>query len=454
MALSPVRVAAGGYTFETHDGDPFLFIGFNDAIAWQGLAGLYRRRDMQSVEAYLQNIADHGVTILRLMLEYCHHDSHYFERSPGVANPTMIRLWDDLFALCERYGLRVLLTPWDSFWMSRRWHKHPYNTTKQGVPKTQAAFFTDEPTITATIRRLQMVIERWGGSGVIAAWDLFNEIHAHWGGTPAEQSLVITRISEEVREYEHRLWGFTRPQTVSIFGPDPGEHADMIFRHPCLDFATTHIYQGAIDYPQDTVMPALAMSGWVRHAYQHVPTGRPFTDSEHGPIHLFNDHNRTMPEAFDDDYERRLMWAHFASGGMGSGMRWPARHPHMVTQGMLRGYRNLAAFARHVRWSGYAPRPMDVRIHTQEVHGFASGDNNQAVVYLLRSVQNSTRVSFDLDGMTPGNYRTLFWNPCDHEGIPLDTLTETHESGGLRIEVPVQHSGLNELVVLVQRIST
>src|SRR4028118_841987 len=113
--LAPIRVAPGGRYFETFDGEPFLFIGSNDAIAWPGLAGLYRRRDLDGVDAYLGGLAQSGVTILRLMLEYAHREGRYFERPAGRFNPAMIRLWDDLFARCEQHGLRVLLAPWDNF---------------------------------------------------------------------------------------------------------------------------------------------------------------------------------------------------------------------------------------------------------------------------------------------------------------------------------------------------
>ena len=29
-----------------------------------------------------------------------------------------------------------------------------------------------------------------------------------------------------------------------------------------------------------------------------------------------------------------MSWAHLASGGAGGGMRWPNRHPHVLTSGM------------------------------------------------------------------------------------------------------------------------
>ena len=423
--LSPIRVTPQGRYFETLDGQPFLFIGFNDAVSWPSLSGLYRRKDVASADAYLEGLAEQGVTILRLMLEYAHFDSHLLEKPVGTFNPHMVQFWDDLLGRCERLGLRVLLTPWDTFWMSRRWHKHPYNVHNGGPAHTPQDFFLNEETIQASIRRLHFVIERWGASGVIAAWDLFNEIHPHWGGTPAQQGEVIGRISHAVREKEMALHGFTRPQTVSVFGPDPAEYEDLIFRHPSLDFATTHIYSsGAIDYPRNTITSAVAMAEWTQHGLANTPANRPFTDSEHGPIHLFNDHKKTLPEAFDDEYERHMIWTHLACGGAGSGMRWPARHPHILTEGMRQNLGGMAAFARLIDWQRFAPHDAqrDIRIGEKGVLGFGCSDGRQAILYFLRGkpTRNTpgmaplreplAQVPVALNQMQPGEYEVHFWD--------------------------------------------
>ena len=59
-------------------------------------------------------------------------EHRYLERPVGRFAPNMVRLWDDLFALCERVGLHVLLTPYDTFFMWIRWRHHPYNRRNGG----------------------------------------------------------------------------------------------------------------------------------------------------------------------------------------------------------------------------------------------------------------------------------------------------------------------------------
>ncbi len=475
MPLSPLRVAPGGRYFETFDGAPFLMVGFNDAIAWQGLGGLYRRRDLAGVETYLEDLRDHGINTIRLMLEYVHREGRYFERRAGEFNPDMVRLWDDLFALCERLELRVLLTPWDTFWMSRRWKRHPYNAENGGPATKKSSVLTDEAVFQILMGRFRFVIERWGESGVIAAWDLWNEIWTHWGGTIEHQEGVFSRMSEAIRAIEMETWGWTRPQTISIYGPNLAHgYENLIFRHPNIDFATSHIYAtGSIDDPKNTVNPALTMGREVRYALNHVPPHYPFLDTEHGPIHLFNDKRRALPEDFDDEYERHLMWAHLASGGAGSGMRWPARHPHILTQGTKRSLHSLSKFLPLIDWRRFAPRDAlpDLEINAVSTHPakrgkplknvqiFGCRDEAQAVVWLLRG--NPTR---NQTGMLPPRQSELIVLTLRQVRSGTYTVQEWDTVRGdspARHELKVEKDGLlhcvlprfaNDLALAVRRV--
>ena len=122
-----IQVASGAPYFITEAGEPWTPIGQNDAISWIELNGLFRRRDLPDVEAHLRYLKAHGITCLRLMLEYAQVRHRYLERPVGTFVPNMVQLWDDLFSLCERIGLRILLTPFDTFWTWLHWKHHPYN---------------------------------------------------------------------------------------------------------------------------------------------------------------------------------------------------------------------------------------------------------------------------------------------------------------------------------------
>ena len=268
-SLPWVRLGSGRRYFETEEGEPFLIIGQNDALTWPELEGLLDRRDLPSVDRHLAWLKAHGVTTLRLMLEYV-GDGLYLERPCGSYDPVTVRAVDDLVALCEGHGLRLLLTPFDTFFTWVMWEDHPYNAERGGPCRDRIDLLAHPDGLAAVKARIAFAVERWGGSGTVFAWDLWNEL-AHHHGVPEEAgsvlpvetlSAIISDLSAHVRGIERRLFGKTHLQTVSHFGPEPaGALADLVFRHPDLDFATTHIYEpGAIDAPVNTLAAADAMA--------------------------------------------------------------------------------------------------------------------------------------------------------------------------------------------------
>jgi mannan endo-1,4-beta-mannosidase len=387
-----IQVAPGAPYFVTEAGDPWTPVGQNDAIAWPELAPLFRRGDLPAVEAHLASLAERGVTCLRLMLEYCHGEHRYIERPVGRFVPAMVRLWDDLFALCERTGLRVLLTPFDTFFTWRRWGRHPYNRKNGGPAAARTRLLACADTREAVKARLRFATERWGASGALFAWDLWNELHPAQGSNDAAaMRAFVDDVSGSLRELELRLHGRAHPQTVSVFGPELTRSPwlnELVFRHATLDFANSHFYEhGTIDDPRNTVDAAVSVGRLVAASLGEIRDARPFFDSEHGPIHTFKDRRRTLDEAFDDEYFRHIQWAHLATGGAGGGMRWPNRHPHVLTAGMRAAQRALSSFLPLVDWPAFRRRPVHSgdRDATGSVATFACADDAQAVVYLLRA---------------------------------------------------------------------
>ena len=106
MPLSPLRVAPGGRYFETFDGEPFLLIGFNDAISWPGLNGLFRRRDLPAVRLYLEDLKAHGINTLRLMLEYAETGQHVNLSFDSAARHQYTASFDDYASRLRTVALR------------------------------------------------------------------------------------------------------------------------------------------------------------------------------------------------------------------------------------------------------------------------------------------------------------------------------------------------------------
>ena len=448
-----IQVAPDAPYFVTETGEPWTPIGQNDAITWPEFHGLYRGRDLPAVEAHLRRLRDHGVTCLRLMLEYAEVRHRHFEKPMGRFVPAMVRLWDDLFALCGRYGLRILLTPFDTFWTWRRWKWHPYNVRNGGCLDHPSRILLCPEARKAIKARLDFAIARWGRSGVLFAWDLWNEIHPAQAQDSADCfHEFIHDLSRHVRRSEERLYGRSHPQTVSLFGPELWWRPHMplkapVFRHPDLDFASIHIYEeGTIDHPRNTVDPALGTGRIVREALAEIRDSRPFMDSEHGPIHSYKDHSITLPEPFDDEYFRHMQWAHFASGGAGGGMRWPNRDPHVLTPGMRKAQRALADFLPLIDWPRLRRVNLDdVAVSRPEAACFACGDERQAVIWLLRKdsigADGTLRrdaapvsVRIKVPGLAPGRYGVTAWDTA--AGRPRGSVTAETAATGLEIDVP------------------
>ena len=451
--------------FFTEEGETWMPVGQNDAITWPELAGLFRRRDLAGVEAHLRMLKAHGVTCLRLMLEYCHREHRYVERPAGVFPPNMVQLWDDLFALLEKVGLHVLLTPYDTFFMWVRWRHHPYNR-KNGGPVSNRNRLLVSPEARAAIKaRLAFASDRWGASPALFAWDIWNEMHpAHGGDDPACFAPFITDVGGWLRAFEIERHGRAHLQTVSIFGPELINHpatTEPIFRHPALDFANTHLYEhGTIDDPRDTVAPALAVGRLIRAALAEAHDLRPVFDSEHGPIHRFKDKRRSLPIPFDDEYFRHMQWAHIASGGAGGGMRWPNRKPHVLTPGMRDAQRALAEALPLIDWTSFRRRNLtaELQVSDDRVSCFGCGDSAQALIWLLRTDTLTKAGTLDpsapplpidlaVPGLADGSYRVI--EVDTPSGTPRAETVATANGGVLPLTaVPV----IRDLALMVRRI--
>lgn len=413
-----IKTYPGHSWFFTETGDSWIPIGQNDAITWPDLKGLFQNKNPTQAEDYFKMLHDHGVNCMRLMMEYCHTENRYLENPAGNFQPNMIRLWDDLFALAERYRIHFLLTPFDTFWMKRRWKFHPYNK-KNGGPCSTTTQWLLSPEMRASIKnRFAFFTERWGASGIVFGWDLWNEIHpAHARNEVTRLSHYIEDIGEFVRKKEIELFGRAHLQTVSFYGTSllNNHHiASMALRHPALDFATIHFYdEPAIDRPKNTIDAAIITGKLTREVLSEINDNRPFFDTEHGPIFTFNNKRITLNEKFDDEYYHNMQWSHFASGGAGGGMRWPYRHPHTLTAGMRKRQHSLSKFVQLIEWKLFRRDSLnqEITLSNEHIIPFSCGDEEQAIIWLLRNNPASAgsetlKIKFAIDN----RYDVLFWN--------------------------------------------
>jgi mannan endo-1,4-beta-mannosidase len=190
------------------------------------------------------------------------------------------------------------------------------------------------------------MIDRWGNSGTIFSWEILNEADLWWGANPAQLRAWIDDVAGFTRQYEKQKWGRNHMISTSFAEAMPkGELGTLAYTSPALDYATTHLYIGASKAPKEAVGPALALRQGVEHSIGLITDNRPYMDTENGPIDGWIE-----SAVLDDEVFHGMIWAHLASGGAGSGFRWPYRNPHHLTEGMLAHLKRMSQFVPQVPW--------------------------------------------------------------------------------------------------------
>ncbi|MCR4401630.1 MAG: cellulase family glycosylhydrolase [Firmicutes bacterium] len=382
-----IEVAPEGHYFQTASGAPFIVIGQNDAITWPYLSDLLVAGDVGSVRGYLERLRESGVNTMRVMFEYAQFQFGLAENPLGEFRQPVVEFWDRFIELAEEYGIYLIVTPWDPFWMQREWDENPYNVENGGIMADMKGFLTDPDAVAAQKRRFAFMVDRWGGSPAILAWELMNEIELWWGARPREIADWISEMARFIRQRELERYGRTHLLTASLATPFPGpELVEAVLAHPDLDFATTHQYAGpAVNAPVNTVDAADAVALATAYAKMQLPDGRPYLDTESGPIDAW------IPDGdFDAEYYHNMSWAHLASGGAGQGLRWPYRNPHVLSDEMRAVQAGMARFVKAFDWRGFVPRPIDrfaeVRSGTGSsgrINVYGVGDERRMLLWLL-----------------------------------------------------------------------
>jgi len=359
-----VQAMPGGRYFVHADGKPFIPIGYNHNPDWAKFDEANPWSDRYEPELpdqYMAHLKESGVNVIRMMIET--PPSGNLEDPIGTFSPEHVRWIDTVFLAARKHGIKLIVTPWDTFWMNRRWETTPYNPDNGGLVHKRIDFITSAEVRKQQKRRLQYIVDRWGNTGTIFSWELLNEADLWWGADAAQLTQWVDDMTVFVRTYEQKRWGRNHMLSVSFAEAMPkGEMAHLAFTAPRLDYATTHLYIGVSKAPTEAVGPALAIEQGVRYAVNQIGgQNTPFMDTENGPIDKW-----IADPVLDAEVFHNMTWAHLASGGAGSGFRWPYRHPHHLTEGMLLHLKHLSAFVDQVDWKalsgdrvGYGTREVE-----------------------------------------------------------------------------------------------
>ena len=220
-----MRTIAGRY-LEYDSGRPFFPLGHN--LAWAGAAGTH------DYDKWLTQLAESGANFTRIWL----WRNHTFDLEPmpdangnggigrfDLANAGRL---DYVLALCEKLGIKVMLCffdfhpltenfTWDGL-THHPWENCVYNKVNGGPLGKPADFFSDERAVAAERQLVRYVINRFGHSKAIVAWELFNEVDLAPGYTAGVGD--VSAWHRKMSQFVNSLDPYRRPVTTSCAAAD------------------------------------------------------------------------------------------------------------------------------------------------------------------------------------------------------------------------------------------
>ena len=387
-----IRVAPGGRYFVHTDGRFFTPIGYNQNPEWTGTedcAPGSPNYDLAATERFFKRLHESGVNFIRMMLE-APAGGLFLENPVGTFKPEQVAFLDNIVTFARKYDIKLMITPWDTFWMNHAWDTNPYNSKNGGPVVEKVDFETKREVIEAQKKRWKFIIDRWGNSGTIFSWELFNECDLWWGASAEQVQAWTKEMGGYVRDYEKRKWGRNHIITISIANAMPkGAWGDLAYRQAGLDLATTHLYIGAANAPDEPIGPALAVQEGVTYAMAQIKDNRPYIDSENGPINRW-----IVDQKLDDLVFHNMSWAHMASGGAGSGLRWPYRNPHHLSEGMYQELKLMRRFADAVPWRKLTGPRSEIKVTVPEGWiACSTGTKNGALIWVTSAKPSAGEIS-------------------------------------------------------------
>jgi hypothetical protein len=156
------------FYFELTNGETYIPIGPN--LCWA--------RDMDTMELYIQKLADNGGNFMRIWLN---HSMFETETEFGKVNEAAFRNIDRVLQTAEKNNIKVKMCiesfrkiePEKSFFSKTQYH------TSQGGPfNSMAEYIHTEKGRQAFLNRLEHFRQRYGSHPVIFGWELWNEMNA------------------------------------------------------------------------------------------------------------------------------------------------------------------------------------------------------------------------------------------------------------------------------------
>lgn len=439
-----VRVHPSNPRYFSFDGGDFFFpIGMN--LAWWSGAG----NALDDYRKWMDRFAQNGGNTIRVWMAEWSFAIEWNNTPLGDYSNRLQQAWllDQIISMAEErniYIVLVLLNCADfNNWQTNGWNGNPYNAAHGGPLETPDQFVTNPLARAFFQRRLNYIVNRWGYSPNILAWEWWNEVNL---APFSDEALIIwlqemTAFLRDVDVNQHLI---TNSYAILDISP--------IWNLPELDIIQKHEYAHQVKNESKDLGDRV-VADFARLAESAPPkpillgefgygTEGYGTDIDKSGIHLHNG-----------------IWATTFAGYAGSGMYW-YWDVYIERYNLWSHFRGLDRFLKGMDLSGYHPFSSPDLIDVSGGTGSAIvlGLRGDDILVWIRNNAYTTEAAEDvwtasgspayfryhppeiqglelsLLGIGDGDYTVQWYDP--QKGVWLDPVEVAASDGRLSIVVP------------------
>lgn len=420
--------------FAYENGDLFFPIGMNLAW-WCGTCD-----PLETYRNIMTQFHNAGGNTVRVWMERLSFGIEWSNAGLGDYGAYQKQAWllDQVFSMAEDLGMQivlVLLNAGDfSNWSGSGWKVNPYNAAMGGVISKPEQFATDPQAIKFFKQRMNYIVNRWGYSTSLMAWEWWNEFDL---SAIPDETLVpwikeMTGFLREVDVNQHlRTNSYALRRISPIWSMD---EIDFVMKH---DYSNQHPSSDG-DYSSRALKD-----------FQFLISGFPAKPVLLGEFGYSSNYEEEIVEKTGIHLHNGL-WASTFSGYAGSGMYW-YWDSQIETNSLWYHFRGLSRFLKDINITQYEPYP------SVEVTPIDSNTENALAMvmkgpdYLLwirrgkytvrnqyglfsspTSIVNGLSVS--IMGVIPGEYTIEWYDP--QKAIWLTKAVSSTTGPDLLIQVP------------------
>lgn len=396
---------------------------------------------------WFDEFTENGGNTIRVWMAAWSFGIEWKDTGLGDYDQRLYEAWllDQLLRLADEHGVKIILVLMNhgpfSTYANSEWDDNPYNAVLGGPISTPEQFVSNPTARSYFQRRLDYIINRWGYSPDLLAWEWWNEVNL----TPIKDADLVPWLREmtaylDQRDVNHHLT--TSSYAMSSLSP--------IWQLPEVDIAQQHEYSSQINVSDHDLAARTAQD---YQAFAKTIPVKPILMGEFG----------YSASNYGDDIEptgihlHNGLWATTFSGYAGTGMYW-WWDIYIDANDLWYHFKGLSQFLSGMDLTQYQPfSPLQIsdregnagQVDGLGLHGedtliwirsdgytaqasIAARDGKPVSTNYIPPLVEGLRLS--LDEEANGNYRVTWYDP--QLARWLDTDSVTAQDNKLIIPIP------------------